>query len=129
MTARNLFILDAIIIFAYGIPMLIVPQALGGTFLVDKTAITPVVVILLRLFSLTLIPSGLLVLTGLKAQSVITRKTIFLAIILSGGGHSILHIIAILQKIVLPVGWVTVFIDGLLTIWALILFVKEKSPE
>lgn len=128
MTAKNLFILDTLVLLGFGIPMLISPQFLADIYLNDST-LSATDVFIFRQYSLFLISNGLLVFTARNAKTSIARKALFLNVIIAGGGASILHTIGIVQGLENAMGWGTVIITAILAVWGLMLYLKEQPNE
>ena len=128
MTVKNLFICDAIVCLLFGLPLIFNAQVLANTFLLDP-ALTDGAITTFRSYGIILSGGGIALLCARNALPSKARRAFLVFIAISGTFTAINNIHAVVTGIANNNEWGVIIAIAIISVWAVILFVKEKVGE
>ncbi len=130
MTTKNFFIFQAVIALGYGIPLLLFPQSVLEFYSTQNTDVTANILdFVSRSYGALLTACGVAFYYMRNSSTSQGRRALLLLPSVGNPIAVILHILAILQNIENSIGWGTVIILSVLSVWAVLLLLKEKETS
>jgi hypothetical protein len=129
MTVKNLFIFSSLVAFAFGLPLLFVPQTIIDLYAVDKSALTGIALHVSRAYGALLTAFGIGGLMSLNANVSHGRRGLLIITAVNGALAMILNILAITNGVENNLAWLTVVTLIVITAWSSLLLSKEKVSD
>ncbi|HSZ85094.1 MAG TPA: hypothetical protein VK787_03640 [Puia sp.] len=128
MTAKNLFIFAGVCLLLFGVPLIISPETMAKTFLIDPT-ISSGAAATFRGYGIFLTAVAIGQISAMNAGHSKARRGILITIALA----SVFILINTIYEIVTEVGnakcWSIVVLDAITGLWSIMLLPKEKTSE
>lgn len=128
MTVKNLFIFDAIVCLLFGLPLIFRPQVLANIFLVDP-ALTDGAIATFRSYGIILSGGAIALLSARNSLPSKARRGLLIFIAVSGTFTTINNIHAVVTGIGNNTEWGVIISTAIISVWGIILLLKEKVGE
>jgi hypothetical protein len=125
MAVKNLFVFDAIVLLAFGIPLIIDPHILASLIFTDAT-LTEGVVVAFRGYGIFLSATAIALYYGRNAQPSSLRKGLVIFIAVAATLIAVNNIYAIEKGFENSFGWGVVVPTAILSVWSIMLLLREK---
>ena len=127
MTARNLFILAAIITLGFGLPLLFAPYELIRMYAVEPVEPEPVISLLAGGYGTVLVGLGVALIFSLNAKPSVARRGLILVLTVTNILATIVHVSAILRGHENNLAWTIVAVTVIQAVWGGYLLPKENA--
>ncbi len=127
MTSRNFFLFQAFVALAYGIPLLLMPEAFMNLSAVSKVEMTTKFDLIARGYATVLIGVGIASIVARNAGPSIARRGFFALALVTNTLVIIVGIGALLRGEEKSSGWITIVMTAILLAWSGMLWSKDKD--
>ncbi len=125
MTVKNFFLIEGIVCFLFGLPLLLDPSKVTDIYMTASEQFNSVSEVLGRGYGTVLIGLGVLFFSAMKATKSYGRRAILLGVTVSNILITLVHVYSITQGQENSTAWGTVILCTILTIWGGMLWNKE----